>query len=114
MQRSPASQSGQASAELIAVLPLVALVVLALWQLAVAGQAAWLSGAAARAAARAHAVDGDEAAAARAVLPPRLERGLRVKARADGSVEVHLAIPSVVGRRRLTTIQSRARFEPQS
>lgn len=107
-------ESGQASVELVAVLPLVALVALSLWQLAVAGQAAWLSGAAARAAARAHAVDGDEAAAARGVLPPRLEHGLRVHAREDGSVEVRLAVPSVVGARRLTTIRSRARFEPQS
>ena len=111
---SHSSQSGQASVELVAVLPVVALVALALWQLAVAGQAAWLSGAAARAAARAHAVAGDEAAAARAVLPPRLERGLRVEARNDGSVEVRLAVPSVVGAGRLTTIRSRARFEPQS
>ena len=107
------SQSGQAAVELVAVLPLVALVALALWQLAVAGQAAWLSGAAARAAARAHAVDGDLAAAARGVLPRRLERGLRVRPRDDGSVDVHLAVPSVVGARRLTTIRSRARFEPQ-
>ena len=107
-------ETGQASVELVAVLPLIALVALALWQLAVAGQAAWLSGAAARAAARAHAVAGDEAAAARGVLPARLERGLRVATRQDGSVEVHLAVPSVVGARRLTTIHSRARFEPQS
>jgi hypothetical protein len=109
-----ATESGQASVELVAVLPLVALVTLALWQLAVAGQAAWLSGAAARAAARAHAVDGDEAAAARAVLPGRLERELRVRAREDGSVEVRLAVPSVVGARRLTTIAARARFEAQT
>ncbi|MDX6697043.1 MAG: hypothetical protein QOE65_440 [Solirubrobacteraceae bacterium] len=95
-------------------LPLVALIALALWQLAVAGQAAWLSGAAARAAARAHAVSGDEAAAARGALPSRLEAGLRVRAREDGSVDVRIAVPSVVGAHRLTTIHSRARFEPQT
>jgi hypothetical protein len=106
--------SGQAAVELVAVLPLVALVALALWQLAVAGQAAWLSGAAARAAARAHAVGGDEAAAARGVLPGRLERGLRVKARGDGSVEVEVGVPSVAGAHRIATIHARARFEPQS
>ena len=105
-------QDGQAAVELVALLPLVALVALALWQLAVAGQAAWLAGAAARAAARAHAVGGDEAEAARGVLPPRLEPGLRVRARDDGSVTLRLAVPSVVGGR-LTTIGSRARFEPQ-
>lgn len=107
-------ESGQASVELVAVLPLVALIALTLWQLAVAGQAAWLSGAAARAAARAHAVAGDPAAAARGVLPPRLERDLRVERRDDGSIEIHLAVPYVVGPRRLTTIRSRARFEPQA
>jgi hypothetical protein len=107
-------EAGQASVELVALLPLIALVALALWQLAVAGQAAWLAGAAARAAARAHAVSGDEAAAARAVLPPRLERGLRVRSREDGGVEVRIGVPSVVGAGRLTTVVSRARLEDQS
>jgi hypothetical protein len=106
-------QSGQASVELVAVLPFVAVVVMALWQLAVAGQAAWLSGAAARAAARAHAVAGDPAAAARGVLPSRLERGLRVTGGDDGAVRVRIGVPSVVGRGRLGTISARARFEPQ-
>jgi hypothetical protein len=106
-------QRGQASVELVAVLPFVAVVVMALWQLAVAGQAAWLSGAAARAAARAQAVAGDPRVAARAVLPRRLERGLRVSARDDGSVRVRISVPSVVGRGRLGTISAQARFEPQ-
>jgi pilus assembly protein CpaE len=106
-------QSGQASVELVAVLPFVAVVVMALWQLAVAGQTAWLSGSAARAAARAQAVSGDPVAAARGVLPSRLERGLRVAARDDGSVRVRIGVPSVVGRGRLGTIAARARFEPQ-
>jgi hypothetical protein len=113
VRRVSAEQRGQAAVELVAVLPLVALIALVLWQLAVAGQAAWLAGAAARAAARAHAIGGDEGAAARGVLPPRLEAGLRVRARDDGSVVLRVAVPSVVGGR-LTTISSRARFEPQS
>jgi hypothetical protein len=113
MRSSLRDDDGQASVELIAVLPLVALVVLALWQMALAGQAAWLAGAAARAAARAHAVGADEGAAARGVLPERLERGLRVRAGEDGSVTLRLAVPSVAGGR-LATIASRARFEPQS
>jgi hypothetical protein len=107
-------ERGQAAVELVAVLPMVALIALVLWQAAVAGQAAWLAGAAARAAARAHAVEGDETAAARAVLPERLERGLRVRARDDGSVAVRVSVPLVVGRGRLTTIPARARFEPQA
>jgi hypothetical protein len=108
------SQRGQAAVELVAVLPCVALLALVLWQLAVAGHSAWLAAGAARAAARAHAVGGDEAAAARSVLPPRLERGLRVRERGDGSVAVTVGVPAVAGRGRLTTISARARFEPQS
>lgn len=114
MRRRSAGEEGQAAVELVAVLPLVALLALVLWQLAVAGQAAWLSGAAARAAARAHAVQSDAAAAARAVLPPRLEDGLEVRTSSDGGVTVSLAVPSVVGGDPLGTVDGRARFEPQS
>ena len=113
MRSSASRESGQAAVELVAVLPLLALIALVLWQLALAGQAAWLAASAARAAARAHVVGGDEAAAARGVLPGRLEHALRVRAGKDGSVTLRLAVPSVAGGR-LTTIASRARFEPQS
>ena len=106
-------QEGQAAVELVAVLPFVALVATLLWQLAVAGQAAWLAGSAARAAARANAVGSDPAAAARGVLPDRLERGLGVRGRDDGSVALTVWVPSVVGARRLATIGARAHFEPQ-
>jgi hypothetical protein len=108
-----ARESGQATVELVAVLPVVALIGLALWQLAVAGHAAWLAGSAARAAARAHAVGGEAADGARGVLPPRLERGLKVRAADDGAVTVSVPVPSVVGPGRLTTVDARARFEPQ-
>jgi hypothetical protein len=50
------STRGQASVELVALLPLLALNALALWQGVVAAQAAWLAGGAARAAARAQAL----------------------------------------------------------
>jgi hypothetical protein len=108
-----AAESGQATVELVAVLPVVALLAMLLWQLAVAGQAAWLASSAARAAARAEAVGGDTTAAARGVLPRRLEHGLRVRADKDGAVRVTLGVPAVVGGR-LTTVESRARFEPQA
>lgn len=114
MRRRTSEEEGQAAVELVAVLPLVALLALVLWQLVVAGQAAWLSGAAARAAARAHAVGSDAAAGARAVLPPRLEEGLKVQTSSDGAVTVTLGVPSVVGAGSLGTIDGRARFEPQA
>jgi hypothetical protein len=99
--------------ELVALLPFLALLAMLLWQLAVAGQAAWLAGLAARSAARAHAVGQDAAAGARSVLPARLEQGLAVQASPDGSVTVSLGVPSVVGSGVLGKIEGRARFEPQ-
>ena len=94
-------------------MPAVLLVAALVWQLALAGQAAWLCANAARAAARAEAVGGDPASAARGVLPARLERGLRVRPRPDGGVTVTLPVPLVTGGGRLTTVDARARFEPQ-
>jgi hypothetical protein len=112
-RRALRSEDGQAAVELVAALPFVALLAAILWQAALAGQAAWLAGSAARAAARAEAVGSDPASAARGVLPARLERGLRVRPRPDGGVTVTLPVPLVTGGGRLTTVDARARFEPQ-
>ena len=91
------AQAGQAAAEFVALLPLAVLLLAGAWQLALAGHARWAAGAAARAAARAAAVGGDARSAARTELTPGLERGLRVRAGADGTVEVRLRIPPVLG-----------------
>ncbi|MGZ6709334.1 MAG: pilus assembly protein [Solirubrobacteraceae bacterium] len=96
----------------MALLPLVVLVAALLWQAAVAGQALWLSGAAARAAARAAAVGADPEAAARATLPARLESGLRVRA-AAGGVGVAVRVPSVLSSGAIATVHSRAAFPRQ-
>src|SRR4051794_36610482 len=112
-KRTPAAQDGQATVELVALLPLVALLALLLWQAAVAGQAIWLAGTAARAAARAAAVGASPRSAAGGVLPDRLERGLRVHARDDGSVALSLGVPLVTGGGRLTTVGASARFARQ-
>lgn len=104
---------GQASVELVALLPLVAVLTGLLWQGVVAGQAVWLAGSAARAAARAHAVGADERAAARRVLPARLERGLVVRREPSGGVRVAIAVPAIVGAGRLTTVSARARLQDQ-
>jgi len=108
------SQHGQAAVELVAMLPVIVLVAGSVWQVAVAGQALWLVGSAARAAARAHAVGLDPEAAARSALPARLERGVRVRTARDGSVTVVVPVPAVLGPARLGTVDARARFEPQS
>jgi hypothetical protein len=75
------------------VVPAVLLVAALVWQLALAGQAAWLCANAARAAARAEAVGRDGPAAARSALPRSMERGLRVEDTGGGAVRVRLHVP---------------------
>jgi len=104
---------GQATVELVALLPLVGLLVALLWQALLAGETVWLSGVAARAAARAVAVGVDPVAAARGVLPARFERGLRVSRAPDGSVSLGLRVPMAVGGGTLASVTTRAGFEAQ-
>jgi hypothetical protein len=105
---------GQATVELVALLPLIAGLLVALWQLALAGHATWAAGAAARAAARAHAVGADPRRAARAHLPQSLEPGLALETSDDGTVELTLRIPTLPGMPDLGRAGATARFEPQS
>lgn len=104
---------GQAAAELVALLPLAALLIAGAWQLALAGHAAWAAGAAARAAARAAAVGADARSAARSELPSGLTHGLRVRDRGGGTVEVTLRIPPVPGLPVLGHTSATAHFRPQ-
>ena len=90
------SERGQASVELLGVLPALLLIVLVAWQLALAGHAAWLAGNAARVAARAAAVGADPGRAARTALPARLRRDLEVAERGGGRVDVRVRIPVVL------------------
>jgi hypothetical protein len=83
--------------EFLGVLPAALLVALAAWQLALAGQAVWLSGNAARVAARAQTVGRDPARAARSALPSYLRRGLVVRGE-GGRVSVRVRVPLVLGR----------------
>ena len=105
---------GQASVELIAVLPLLVAGVLAVCQVALAGHAAWSAAGAARAAARASAVGADPLAAARRALPAHLDDRVRVRARRAGEVSVRLRIPTVLRALSVGTIRSDARFERQA
>lgn len=104
--------SGQASVELIAIVPLAALVVAVLWQSMLAGQAVWSSAGAARAAARAHAVGADPLAAARGAVPGSLRRGVRVRTAGDG-VRVAVRVPLVLTGVSLGTVDARAALPPQ-
>jgi len=113
--RRSGAQQGQATVELVALLPLMAALAALLWQAVVVGQAVWLAGSAARAAARASAIGTDASAAARRVLPDRLERGLVVRRATSGTgVRVAIAIPAIVGSGRLTTVSARARLQDQN
>jgi pilus assembly protein CpaE len=107
------SQSGQAAAELVALLPLAALLVAGAWQLALAGHAVWAAGSAARAGARAAAVGADPRAAARDALPDRLARRLRVHDAGGGTIEVTLPVPRVLGLPVLGHASATAHFRPQ-
>jgi hypothetical protein len=106
-------ESGQAAVELVALLPVLCALLAGLWQAALVGHASWSAAGAARAAARARAVGADERAAARAHLPARLERGLRVVEGRGGSVTVSVRVPSVFGLPRPERESASASFAPQ-
>lgn len=106
------SERGQATVETVALLPLVVLLGALVWQAAVAGQALWMAGSAARAAARATAVGADPDAAARSALTPSLRHGLQVQTH-DASTRVTVRIPLVLAGGALTTVEARASFPEQ-
>jgi hypothetical protein len=110
--RAIRAERGQASVELVAVLPGVLLVAALLVQLALAGHAAWACANAARVAARADAVGRDAEAAARSALPQRLERGLEVRGEDGGHVSVRVRVPLIVPwKRDPVTVAASARLE---
>jgi hypothetical protein len=108
------SSSGQATVEFLVVLPLVAAVLAALWQLTLIGYAEWGASAAARAAARASAVGGDPGAAARSHVGASLRPGLHVRAQAAGDVRVAVRIPTLPGVPGLGHARATGHFRPQS
>ncbi len=82
-RRVPASERGQATVEVVALLPLVVVAALAIAALLAAGQARELAGHAATAGAMAMLQGGDPADAARAAAPgvPRARMSVRVRGR---------------------------------
>jgi hypothetical protein len=91
-------ESGQASVELVAVIPFVILAALAVWQIALAGHTLWLTAGAARAAARADTVGSSPERAARSALPDAMERGLSVERVRAGGVRVRVRMPLLLRR----------------
>ncbi len=98
MSRQAASsfrrEGGTASVELIAAVPFLLLAVLVAAQIALAGQALWSAGIAARAGARAALVGRDAGLAARRALPPSMRTGAEVSD--SGVVSVRVAVPHLL------------------
>jgi hypothetical protein len=92
------SERGQATVEFLGTLPAALLLILAAWQLALAGQTSWLAANAARVAARAQAVGSDPERAARSALPSYLGRRMQLTRGADGRVSVRVRIPLLLKR----------------
>ena len=109
-RRTSRAVSGQASVELIAILPALAVCVLIAAQAAAAGWALWTAGNAARAGARAEHVGGDGEAAARRALPGRLREGAAVS-NEDG-IRVEVAVPSMLPGISIGSIAAASRLEP--
>jgi hypothetical protein len=106
------SAGGQASIELVALLPVLILVGAALAQGALAGWAVWTAGGAARAAARAHAIGAEPLPAARRAMPRALREGITLRTSGD-EVRVAVRVPLLVAGGALTSVTARARLTPQ-
>jgi pilus assembly protein CpaE len=90
----PGRDSGAVTLETVGVLPAVLIVAVLVWQAVLYGVAFTWSGHASSAAARAVAVDGDAAAAARAAVPAGVAEDLSVAAGED-SVRVSVKVPLI-------------------
>lgn len=88
-----ASQHGQASVELVSILPLVLLATLAVAQLAVVGYALWNAAAGARAGARAALVGADAVAVAERAVPDLFGADAALR---GGRVRVTVRAPALV------------------
>ncbi len=111
MLRRP-TDSGQASVEFVALLPLVVMVGALLVQGALVGWAHWSAGGAVRAAARAHAIGHEPLGPARAAVAGRLRPAVTVRTIGE-SVEVRVRVPALLPGLHLGAASARSRFTPQ-
>jgi hypothetical protein len=102
--------TAQASVELLAALPALALALLLAAQIGLAGYALWSAGIAARAGARSGHVGGSATDAARRALPPALRRGARVN-EGEG-VRVRVFVPRLVPWLPKLPVEARTALEP--
>jgi hypothetical protein len=108
------SEAGQASVELVALLPALVLVAALAWQALLTAESWWRAGTAARAAARAQALGGDPLHAARSALPGSFAAGVAVVGKPGGDgIGVRVRVPSVLAGVRVGSVTVKARMEPQ-
>jgi hypothetical protein len=93
-KREDASGPGQASVELVAVLPALAVCLVIAAQTVAVGWALWSAGNAARAGARAEQVGSDASSVAREALPGSLRHGAVIRS-GDG-VRVKVRVPALL------------------
>ena len=101
---------GQASVELVAILPALALCVLIAVHALPAGWALWSAANAARAGARAEQVGGDGEKVARRALPPALRGG--AKTGGGGEVRVTVAAPGLLPGVDPAPVSAASRLDP--
>jgi pilus assembly protein CpaE len=108
-------EAGQATVELIALLPALALIAALALQALLAGATLWLASGAAGEAARARALGADPEVAARAALPSPFRGDVRVATDGedDDGVRVTVPIPSLLAGLRLGSVTIPAHMEPQ-
>jgi hypothetical protein len=102
-------EGGQASVELIALLPALLLCVALAAQVLAAGWALWAAGNAARAGARAEHAGADGEAVARRALPGRLRDGALI--RADDGVRVRVPVPALLPGAELPAVTAASRLD---
>jgi hypothetical protein len=88
------SESGQASVELVAIVPALLVAVLLAAQLGLVGYALWSAAAAARAGARAAHVGGNPEAAARSALPQPLREDAVISG--EDEIEVRVRVSPLI------------------
>jgi hypothetical protein len=109
-------QAGQASVELLALLPALGLIVALAFQALLAGETWWLASVAAREGARASALGRDPVEAASAAVPSPFRPSSRVDVSTsaeDATVTVRLPVPTLLGGLRIGSAVGHARMEPQ-